>query len=107
VVLDDQSVREYEEEVFARIGIAKAGWETAARAVGVPVPEWVARHSTPGRFRQVNGPDGPSIEIANDVEYGGDFDELEILEKALARRERSMEDLLNRELGTTMAQFSS
>jgi hypothetical protein len=106
VVLDDRSVREYEEEVFTHIGRAKAGWETAARALGVPVPEWIGRHSTPGRFRQVEGPDGPSIEIANDVEYGGDFDELQILEKALARRQRSMEDQLNAAIGRTFASLS-
>ncbi len=106
VVLDEQSIRDYETEVFERIGKAKAGWETAARAVGVPVPEWIARHSTPGRFREVNGPDGPSIEIANEVEYGDKFDELRILERALARREKSMEDRLNRTLGERFAQLA-
>lgn len=105
VVLDEGSVREYEQEMFERIGRAKAGWETAARAVGVELPEWIERHASPGRFRQVNGPDGPSIEIANDVAYGSDFDELHILEKALARREQAMGQELEKALGATFSGF--
>lgn len=101
VVLDEESIRGLEDETFKRIGRAKAGWEAAARAVGLDLPEWIARHSTPGRFRQVNGPEGPTIEIANDVEYADDFGELHILEKAIERSERRMEKKMEKSLGAT------
>jgi hypothetical protein len=107
IVLDEGSVRSYEAEVVKHVGSAKAGWETAARALGVPLPDWVSRHETPGRFKDDSrNADEPAYEISNDVVFADDFEHLRILERALANRERSMRGRIERELGNTFASYS-
>lgn len=91
IVLDEASVREFEEEMLKHVGRAKAGWEPAARALGVALPDWITRHETPGKFEdRTTDPNEPSFTISNGVEYGDDFGELKILESALERAEKRL-----------------
>jgi hypothetical protein len=103
VVLDEGSVRDYQRLMLERVGKAKAGWETAAKALGVRLPQWVERHSTPGTFKESKDPNELGFSISNGVSYGNDFGELRILESAMERAEKRLgkrlEDALSASLG--------
>lgn len=41
-----EDFRTYEKEMLAQIGTLAAGWNAAARALGVRVPAWISRHGS-------------------------------------------------------------
>lgn len=45
IVTTKRLKREYLRKLWARVGVAKAGWLPSARALGVKLPAWVSRHS--------------------------------------------------------------
>lgn len=87
VVLASTSVRAYETRAKKSIGYAKAGWATAARALGVKLPAWLSRHRTPGLVNdQTHRLNSPFIIIGNLVPFAEDFGPLRIVQDALKQR---------------------
>ena len=53
-----------------RVGFLVSAWATAARQVGgVRVPEWISRHSAPGKTNIHQVPDGVAASITNAVDW--------------------------------------
>lgn len=95
VVLRGASIRALIEAKKKAVGKEKAGWLTAAKGLGVPFPEWIAKHGlAPGLFKDEPG-ENPSITIGNLVGYAqAHGPRLQIMKRAIDRRVESMTNRL-------------
>lgn len=96
--------------LFKKLGQAKAGWNAAARSLGLGVPAWVSRHGGSGMIQQDPSPTTPSITIANLVGYAQKHErgmKDGIVRRALARRVESMTNQLNHMLGKTFQGYNA
>lgn len=86
-------LRPYMAEVLKRVGLLASGWNAAARALGLNVPPWIARHGTRGgSYTDVHGFTGRHIRIANRVPYASNVRDLSRRVNAAAEnRARQME----------------
>lgn len=72
------------------VGKLKAGWLAGARKLGVSVPNWIAKHSTPGTVQdQSKNLSFPSITVSNDSAFGSKVQH-RIVEFAIEKRRGSM-----------------
>ena len=82
-------------ETQSRVGILKAGFNPAAKALGVKSPSWIARHGDRwGSVVDAINTDNPEITITNrGVKYPG---YVRTVRDALKSRERAMETKIRR-----------
>ena len=73
------------------VGKLKAGWMPAAKKLGVSVPAWISKHSTPGSVHDNSRKLGnPSIMVSNNSAFGPQV-EHKIVEYAIEKRRGSMQ----------------
>lgn len=97
-ILNEPSLNRIIREKKKHVGKAKAGWAAAARGLGVKLPNWITRHSSPGAFKDnTKDPKQPSITIGNLVGYiqaaGSD---LRIMQRAIQNRTRNLKAKLEK-----------
>jgi len=94
LVWDSSALERVRTEVKNRVGWAKAGWMTAARALGVKrIPSWIADHPAPGGIEDgLSNGDQPSFTVINAVSYISYLNSgNRLLVRVLRNRERAME----------------
>lgn len=108
LIMRTGSVAPFLKAAQALVGRAKAGWANAARALGLPVPQWVSRHSEPGELiDDSQNLQNPSMVVANYVPFAQHHNRTnQIIQRALNRRAAAMDNQLNAALGKTFAGYS-
>jgi hypothetical protein len=92
LVLDARSVAQFIKTKQSHVGRAKAGWVPAARALGLQLPGWITRHSTPGIYKpDYENASMPAVTVGNLISFGSDFSHLRIVQAALNNRVKSMQ----------------
>jgi len=81
----------------SRVGLAKSGWNSAARKLKTRIPKWVSRHgfSNGGYREQGKGTSKFVIWMSNRVTYIPNATN-RIVKPALAKRAKSMESVMKR-----------
>lgn len=97
-ILNEPSLNRLIRGKKSHVGKAKAGWADAARGLGLNLPGWITRHSSPGEFKdKTKDPVRPSIVVGNAVEYiQAKGAQLNIINRALANRIRNMKAKLEK-----------
>jgi len=109
LVMRSGTVAKFTKEVQKLVGRAKAGWNNAARALGLPVPAWIARHAEPGELiDDSRNLQNPSMVVSNHVPFAQHHNRTnQIIQRALNRRAESMEHQLNAALGKAFDGYSA
>jgi hypothetical protein len=92
-VVSTSVFRAYMRKAKRRVGILAGGWNAAAVALGLKLPDWIARHGKKHGWCRVNlGGDKMSISIRNAVQFGADVKGLHRrIQSALDRRAEQIE----------------
>ena len=92
VTLDTKAWAEYQTDLCKRIGYAKSGWNRAARALGVSIPKWVARHGLGGGTieNRLGDPVSPYIRMINNASKIPDGDIRPIIVSAIQIERNAM-----------------
>lgn len=76
---------------LSKVGMAKAGWVTAALRLGKNPPMWIRRHNQPGLIRFAVGGEWPAITVGNLVPWIQEKgQELLILKRAIDNQSRNL-----------------
>lgn len=87
--LDIGEYANYVGKIVRNVGYLKGGWNAAARALGVNVPEFVARHGThAGTITNLDYFDGSSITMTNSAVKLPDY--RHVVDSAMAYRAQAM-----------------
>lgn len=92
-VQDARSIKRLLRTTIANVGIAKSGWNKAARRLGLTLPNWIAKHRGRGLYKDTVGHlfTWPSITVGNLVEYiQATGASLRIMQRAVDNRVRNM-----------------
>jgi hypothetical protein len=86
LILNAKSIRTVERIRLAMVGNAKSGWMKAARALGLALPQWIARGAK-GIYESHLAGDKPYIIMGNPVPYiQATGAELRIINRAMKNR---------------------
>jgi hypothetical protein len=101
MVVSKGALASYMRVVRGRVGMAKSGWVTAARNLGVTLQAWINRHSQPGEGTlDLRGNDESSITISNLCAFAQKHGRnLRIVQRAIDRRTDSMNHRMDSALG--------
>lgn len=97
LIVSGPSIGKRKREAKAKVGFGKAGWNAAARGVGLQVPAWMARHAAPGIFTQEGSRHKFSITLGNRVGYM-QRQYSNVIPRALERRLAAMQNQLQAKL---------
>lgn len=91
LVVDKRSIARLVRQQQGLVGRAKAGWKTAADALGLRLPRWIARHSEPGIFSESGRAGQRSIVVGNALAYAQKMDRTaHIMARAFRNRIRNL-----------------
>lgn len=101
MVVSKTSFRAYKEFVFDKLGIAKAGWMAAAKAVGFNPPYWISKHTVQGGVKdETNNKVSPKMTFWNNVPYIVRMDrQAQIIKRAVDRRIQAIHNKLDKLAG--------
>jgi hypothetical protein len=99
-VAEAASRRAYFRKMTDRVGLAKAGWNRAALALGRVtkdhIPKWVLAHNAPGVFLREGSPSMPAIVVGNSVPYIQDTAaRLDLIRRAYRYREKNLPKMMH------------
>ena len=95
VMFQVQQWQAYRDELLAREGILKAGWNPAFKAVGLKPARYVDRHGDKfGSVSEDKTPDKPSFTMTNKHAKSPGYDR--VVRQALASREKALNTKLDR-----------
>jgi hypothetical protein len=108
LIMRTGSVAPFIKQVQRLVGRAKAGWGNAARALGLPIPQWIARHAEPGEvIDESRNLQNPSMTVSNHVPFAQHHNRTnQIIQRALNHRAEAFEHQLNASLGKTFDGYS-
>ncbi len=73
---DAAALQAYIKKVSERVGWLAAGWRTAAEQLGINLPQWIARHKSPGSMRIEITDTGLEITMTNAVGYASEVKDM-------------------------------
>jgi hypothetical protein len=99
---DVSRLRAYVKRKMANVGLARSGWASAAWALGVTLPGWIANQLQRGQsnaINRLNDPDEPSFTAINSSPWANNREEGQrVLGYAMRYRVKAMEAFVRRAL---------
>lgn len=91
LVRDGRSILRLIRQQQGEVGRAKAGWKTAADALGLKLPRWIAKHNEPGIFSATGTGDKMAYVVGNALGYAQKMDRTaQIMARAYRNRLRNL-----------------